>query len=132
MKEITKVVKAYEDAINQNRIVGSLCDACHEIYVPPRPVCLNCGSTEIDITTVQAEGKVLTWTVIHIAPPTHINKVPYTLAIVELTNSQRLTGILSLPEGQSPEFDMVVEAHFDEAEEGAKRLRWVPKGTEGS
>ncbi|MHA2501348.1 MAG: Zn-ribbon domain-containing OB-fold protein [Candidatus Kariarchaeaceae archaeon] len=127
MKEITQVVKAYEDAINQNRIVGSICDVCHETYVPPRPICINCGSSKIDITTVEGEGKVVTWTVIHIAPPTHIDKVPYILAIVELTNGQKLTGILSLAEGQTPEFDMEVVAGFEEAEEGAKRLRWIPK-----
>jgi len=127
MKEINKVVKSYEDAINQNRIVGSQCTKCHEIYVPPRPVCKNCGSYDIDITTIEGQGKIITWTVIHIAPPTHINKVPYTLAIVELSNGQRLTGIMRLPEGRGPEFDMEVIADFDKAEEGAKRLRWRPK-----
>jgi len=124
MADVNQVVKAYEDAINQNRIVGSQCDVCHEIYVPPRPVCKNCGSHAIEITTVEGKGKLLTWTIINIAPPTHTNKVPYTLAIVELTNKQRLTGILDLPEGQSPTFDMEVVAGFDETEDGAKRLRW--------
>lgn len=124
MKEINKVVKAYEDAINQNRIVGSQCDECHEIFVPPRPICKICGSSKIEITTVEGEGKLVTWTIIHIAPPTHINRVPYILAIVELDNGERLTGILDLPDNQEPEFDMRLIAGFEEAEEGAKRLRW--------
>ena len=125
LKEISRVVKVYEDAINQNRIVGSQCTECHEIYVPPRPICRECGSSKIDITTIEGKGILITWTVIHVAPPTHINKVPYTLAIVELENGQRLTGILYLPNGQDPEFNMQLVAGFEEAEEGAKRLRWT-------
>ena len=124
MREVAQVVKAYEDAINQNRIVGSQCQECKEIYVPPRPVCRNCGSSNIDITTVEGKGKLITWTEIHIAPPTHTDKVPYILGIVKLNNGQSLTGIVDLPEGERPEFDMILEAGFEEAEEGAKRLRW--------
>ena len=52
MKEITRVVKAYEDSINQNRIVGSVCNDCKTIAVPPRPVCRKCNSDDVDITTV--------------------------------------------------------------------------------
>lgn len=128
MKEITRVVKAYEDAINQNRIVGSVCEECHETFIPPRPICRACGSDKIDITTIDdTKGKLLTWTVIHIAPPSHINKVPYILGIVEFENNERLTGIVRLPEGEEPQFNMLLFADFEEGEEGARRLRWVKK-----
>lgn len=127
MREITKVVKAYEDAINQNRLVGSVCNKCHVIAVPPRPVCKACDSEDIDITTIQGEGKLLTWTVIHIAPPTHLDKVPYILGIVELVNKQRLTGIVTLPEGTEPQMGMELIASFEDGQEGASRLRWMLK-----
>ena len=117
-------VKAYEDSINQNRIVGSLCNKCGAIAVPPRPICLNCNSDDIDITTVEGMGKLVTWTVIHIAPPTHLDRVPYILGIVRLTNGESLTGIVDLPEGTEPQFDMDLVAGFEEGQEGAARLRW--------
>ena len=126
MKEVVKVIKAYEEAINQNRIIGSICNSCNELAVPPRPICKKCASEDIDFTTVNPLGKLLTWTEIHIAPPTHLDKVPYTLGIVELyENAQRLTGILELPPGEKPSFGMELIAGYDEAEEGASRLRWV-------
>ncbi len=124
MKEVTRVVKSYEDAINQNRIVGSQCTQCHEIAVPPRPVCRACDSDDIDITTVEGMGKLITWTVIHIAPPTHLDRVPYILGIVQLTNGERLTGIVDLPEGKAPEVGLELVAGFEEGVEGASRLRW--------
>ncbi|MDH5402510.1 MAG: OB-fold domain-containing protein [Candidatus Heimdallarchaeota archaeon] len=124
MKEITRVVKAYEDAINQNRIVGSQCTSCQDISVPPRPLCKNCGSSEIEITTIEGAGTLLTWTVIHIAPPSHLERVPYILGIVELKNNQKLTGIVELEEGINPDFGMELIADFEEGQEGASRLRW--------
>lgn len=125
MREITKVVKAYEDGINQNRIIGSICVECHELAVPPRPICRKCGSNKVDFTSVEPTGKLVTWTIIHIAPPTHLDKVPYILGIVELDeNKQRLTGIVDLPENMSPEFDMKLIADYEEGIEGANRLRW--------
>ncbi len=125
-REVVQIVKSYEDAINQNRIIGSICEDCETISVPPRAVCKKCWSDKIDFTTVEPQGKLITWTVIHIAPPTYVDKAPYILGIVELLNGERLTGLLRLPEGVEPEFDMEVEAAFEESLEGAKRLRWIP------
>lgn len=124
MREITRVVKAYEDSINQNRIVGSICNDCKTIAVPPRPVCRKCNSDDVDITTVDGVGKLVTWTVIHIAPPTHLDRVPYILGIVQLSNGESLTGIVDLPEGVEPQFDMDLIAAFEDGQEGAARLRW--------
>ncbi len=124
MREVTRVVKAYEESINQNRIVGSQCEDCSTISVPPRPICRKCDSDKIDITTINAKGKLVTWTVIHIAPPSHLEKVPYILGIVEMENGERLTGVVELPEGTEPAFDMELVADFEEGQEGASRLRW--------
>ncbi len=127
MKEVVKVVKAYEEAINQNRIIGSICNSCNELAVPPRPICKKCGSDDIDFTTVNGKGKLITWTTIHIAPPSYVDKVPYILGIVELEeNNQRLTGMVVLPDGMEAVYKMELVAGFEEAEEGARRLRWVP------
>jgi uncharacterized OB-fold protein len=126
MKELPYVVKAYEDAINQNRIVGSVCEDCNSIFIPPRPICRNCDSDKIDITTIEAKGKLATWTVIHIAPPTHIDRVPYILGIVKMDNGEMLTGIVDLPENMEPQFGMELVAGFEEGQEGPSRLRWKP------
>lgn len=127
MREIVPVIKAYEDAINQNRIIGSICEECQTVAVPPRPICKNCWSDKIDFTTVETNGILVTWTVIHIAPPTYVDHAPYVLGIVKLENGESLSGILKLPEGMEPEFDMKLKAAFEEGLEGAKRLRWIPQ-----
>ena len=122
--KILKVVDEYEKSINDGIIVGTKCDECNEIFVPPRPICLLCGITLETFEKIETEGKILTWTIIHIAPPTHLEKVPYTLAIVELKNGQKLTGILNETNNENINFGDKVFASFDKLEDGAKRLRW--------
>ncbi|MHA2248990.1 MAG: Zn-ribbon domain-containing OB-fold protein [Candidatus Kariarchaeaceae archaeon] len=130
MKEVMYAVKAYEDAINQNRIVGSVCSDCGTVAVPPRPICRKCDSDKVDITTIDnTKGKLITWTVIHIAPPSHLDHVPYILGIVEMDNGEKLTGIVDLPENVEPQFDMELVADFEEGQEGARRLRWKIQDT---
>ena len=111
--KIMKVVDEYEKSINDGIIVGTKCDECNEIFVPPRPICLLCGITMKTFEKIETEGKILTWTIIHIAPPTHLEKVPYTLAIVELKNGQKLTGILNETNNEKINFGDKVFASFD-------------------
>ena len=68
----------------------------------------------------------MTWTIIHIAPPTHIDRVPYILGIVKMDNGEMLTGIVDLRENEEPQFDMDLVAGFEESLEGPGRLRWKP------
>lgn len=121
---IFRVVEAYENAINEDTIVGARCDACHAIFVPPRPICRDCGGSKMTIEPVEGKGKLLTWTAIHISPPSYMDMAPYVVGIVELTNGERLTGIV-LGEGDKLQIGMNVEARFAEGKENASRLRWV-------
>ncbi len=91
--------------------------------VPPRPVCRTCGSTDIEVVEVEGQGRLLTWTTIYVGPPSYENNVPYTVGIVELTNGERLTGIVDIPVSEL-KYDLPVTAAFDDERQGAARLRW--------
>jgi uncharacterized OB-fold protein len=61
-------------------------------YFPPRVVDPETGDTEFETVTLPDEGKVVTYTIIRIAPSQWADIVPYALAVVELTDGTRLTG----------------------------------------
>ena len=128
MREIARSVKLYEDAINQGKIIGSKCNECEEISVPPRPLCRMCKSTNIKIEEVKGEGKLITWTTVHFSSPLFEKLVPYTVAIVELENGERLTGIIAQSSDkkleEKLETGMDVTAMFDENTRNSGRLRW--------
>ena len=73
------------------RLEGARCDGCGHVSFPARTVCPACRGTGYAPCTVPAEGKVVTFTVIHVPPAEFKGQSPYVLAIVELAGGARLT-----------------------------------------
>ncbi|RMG26935.1 MAG: Zn-ribbon domain-containing OB-fold protein [Methanobacteriota archaeon] len=121
--QVNRVIAKYEAAINEGKLVGVRCKDCNNVMVPPRPVCRACQSTNIEIHPIEGRGKLLTWTTIHVGPPSYEDNVPYTVGIVEFDNGERLTGIVEIPVTEL-DYGIEVVAGFDPSKEGAARLRW--------
>jgi uncharacterized OB-fold protein len=71
------------------RLEAGKCVSCGNVYYPPRRVCL-CGGREFETVTLSDTGKVVTYTVIRVAPSDFTDEVPYALGIVELEGGVRL------------------------------------------
>jgi uncharacterized OB-fold protein len=73
------------------RLEAARCSGCGTVAFPPRVVCPKCRGTKHATVVLRPEGKVLTWTVIHVGPSSHKHEVPYALAVVELADGPRVT-----------------------------------------
>ena len=73
------------------RLEAARCGACSKIAFPPRRVCPSCHGESFETVTLSGEGKVVSWTVIHVAPDDFATQAPYVVAIVELAEGVRLT-----------------------------------------
>ena len=73
------------------RLEAARCDGCGAVSFPPRVVCPACRGRKLATVSLEPEGKVLTWTVIHVGPSSHKHEVPYALAVVELAGGVRIT-----------------------------------------
>ena len=73
------------------RLEAGKCTGCGKLHFPPRLVCDGCGSREFEAATLPRQGTLLTWTVIHVAPPQYDLETPYVVGIVELDGEVRLT-----------------------------------------
>ena len=71
------------------RLEAGKCTRCGRVHFPPRLICDACGCREFEEVTLPREGKVLTWTVIHVPPPRFDLEAPYVIAIVELEDGVR-------------------------------------------
>ncbi len=120
---INRVIAKYEAAINEGKLIGVKCKDCSNVMVPPRPICRVCQSPNIEAYPIEGRGTLVTWTTIHVGPPSYEDNVPYTVGIVEFENGERLTGIVEIPV-EELDYGMEVEAGFDPNREGAARLRW--------
>lgn len=72
------------------RLEAAKCTKCGQIKFPARLVCPECGNREFEKTNLQRTGKLLTYTVIHVAPSQFTDQVPYAIGIVELDEGVRL------------------------------------------
>ena len=82
----------YRKKIEQEEISGLLCQSCGTVTFPPLAVCRNCGGTDLEVTRIEGEGTVRTFTVIRVAPQGR--KPPYVVAMVELKEGPWVTGNL--------------------------------------
>ncbi len=80
----------YTREIHQRyRLEAGKCKSCGKVHFPPRLICDACRCREFEEVVLPREGKVLTWTVIHV-PPSHFDlEAPYVIAIVELEDGAR-------------------------------------------
>ncbi len=73
------------------RLEAARCKSCGKVLFPPRLVCPQCGSKEFEKVRLSDEGKVLTFTVIRVAPKQFATQTPYVVAVVELPEGARIT-----------------------------------------
>ncbi|MBC8312838.1 MAG: Zn-ribbon domain-containing OB-fold protein [Candidatus Cloacimonetes bacterium] len=73
------------------RLEAAKCKKCGKVFFPPRLICDKCKSEEFEKITLPENGKIVTFTIIRVAPQQFETEVPYAIAIVELENGVRLT-----------------------------------------
>ena len=80
--------------IGEKRLMAARCDRCGILILPPRPICMNCLSTDLRWVELKKRGKLLTYTVIYVAPAQFQSMAPYAYGIVELEDGPHLPGII--------------------------------------
>jgi len=83
--------KQFVDRAKNGEISGYLCKKCGGRSIKGL-ICPFCGSRELMNETAPDEGKIITCTKIHVAPPEFSSEAPYTVALIELSNGLRVMG----------------------------------------
>ena len=52
------IFKEYNEALQQNRLLGLKCRACGAITVPPKIACRQCSGSEMDVVELKGNGKI--------------------------------------------------------------------------
>ena len=78
------------DAAKEHRLVLQFCEDCGRFQHPPGPVCHRCRKTNLAWRDVEGRGTVYTYTWVHKAfVPALQEKLPYAVAVIELTDPER-------------------------------------------
>ena len=116
---MTELTAPYWQAAREGRLVVQECQSCGQLTHPPLPACPRCHSSDLGWREVSGTGTVYTYTVVR--HPTHFafaDKIPYAIALVELTEGPWLiTGITGC-EPAEVRAGMPVRAVFREVTDG--------------
>jgi len=87
-------IEQFYKHVSQGKLVGGKCRKCGKVHLPPRPLCDNCFSKDFEWVQLPKTGKLLTYTVIHVAPPQFQGMTPYAVGIVQLENGLKIPGMI--------------------------------------
>jgi uncharacterized OB-fold protein len=83
-------VEHFADELRENRLVGTKCKKCGEVYFPPRADCAKCMSSDMEWRNYSGKGRLVTFTTIHAAPTGFDDMAPYTIGVIDLHEGGRL------------------------------------------
>ena len=87
-------IEQFYKNVSQGKLLGAKCLKCGKLHLPPRPLCDACFSNEFEWAEVPTAGKLLTYTIIHIAPVQFQSMAPYVTGIVQLKGGVKIPGMI--------------------------------------
>jgi uncharacterized OB-fold protein len=70
---------------------GRRCADCGKLSVEIGATCPFCGSAGGDAVTLSGRARLVSWTVIRVAPARYASEAPYAIGLLELDEGPRLT-----------------------------------------
>jgi len=90
---LTLTDESFYNSGSEGKLLGLKCDSGH-VTVPPRKICLTCGSSQLETIELSGRGKIQSFTQVFAKSRDFPVKTPYTLCLVELDEGGKLLGIL--------------------------------------
>ena len=87
-------IEQFYKHISQGKLLGGRCTKCGKLHLPPRPLCDDCYSKDFEWTEIPPRGRLVTYTVIHIAPAQFQSMAPYAMGIVQLADDLKIPGMI--------------------------------------
>ena len=87
-------IEQFYKFLGQQKLMAGKCLKCGKIHLPPRPLCDNCYSQDFQWVNISGKRKLVTYTIIHVAPLQFQNLSPYAVGIVEFENGLKFPGMI--------------------------------------
>jgi len=106
-------IEEFYKSVSSGKLMAAMCRKCGNVFLPPRPVCTECLSTDLKWVELDKRGRLLTYTIIHVAPKQFQSMTPYTVGIVKLKDGLKLPGMIRGVEQEGLAVGMELEVDFD-------------------
>jgi hypothetical protein len=102
--EYLLTVNKFRQGLREGKFLGLKCNQCGAYTVPPKKVCSECTSEDMNIKELSRDGKIMTGTVIYVPPKGY--PMPTTVVLVELAEGPWVTANLI---NWNPEKETILE-----------------------
>ena len=106
-------IESFYKFVYEGKLMGAKCNKCGALHLPPRPVCTNCFSKDLKWVEMKPRGRLLTFTVIHVAPKQFETMAPYPIGIVKLDDGPQLLGMIRGVESDKLKIGMALTVDFE-------------------
>ncbi len=79
---LTKV-NDFIDYLEKEKVMGTRCVDCGQVFFPPRFDCYKCLSSNVEWFEVSGKGKLITYSKLKYAPVGFENDLPYSIAVLD-------------------------------------------------
>jgi hypothetical protein len=108
---VTEDNAGFWDAADEGRLVAQRCADCGRLRHPPRPMCPECNSLEVEATTLSGRGVVYSYAVLH-HPQNPAFEYPVLAALLDLDEGVRVVSNLVGIEPDEIRIGLPVQAEF--------------------
>jgi uncharacterized OB-fold protein len=124
---------SYERFLSEDKLMGSRCQKCGALFLPPRPICTKCHGSEMEWAEVKGKGRLAAFTCIAIGPPFMVKegydrKHPYVCGVAELAEGVRVVARIEGVDGSKPEtigIGAPLKAEFLHRGEGERAMTFL-------
>ena len=106
----TPETQHFWDGTKQGELRLQRCSDCSHVYFPPRPLCPECSSREVEVFAASGKGKLASYVINHRPHPSF--DPPYAIAVVQLdegpTLMSNIVGCEQTPEALLLDMRLVV------------------------
>ena len=106
-------LESFYKFVGQDKLMTAKCTMCKTLLFPPKPMCTNCFSSNLEWVELEKTGKLVTYTVIHIAPKQFESIAPYAMGILKLEDGPKLLGMIRGIDPQKVKVGMELVVDFD-------------------
>lgn len=125
MEEGAPSIEEFYRRCSDKALYLTRCNECRRVYGAPRTICPRCGSKNLTWIPSKGLGELVTWTIIHVAPPGFEGMTPYVMGIVELEEGGRILSIIEHVEPEKLRVGLKLKINYYEPREnGGEWPQW--------
>lgn len=87
-------VNGFYQNLGNGELKAVRCKSCQRFVMPPSPVCNKCFSRQLEWTNLKGSGRIVSFSEVHVSNDMFKAETPYVVAVVEMDEGVRMTGIV--------------------------------------